>query len=264
MTKTPIRLALPPSLGPSVAGERARRLETYLGQALGRPTQVVVPLSYEALAKELLSGKCEAAWAPPFVCARIEAMGVRVLVRGVRQGASSYRAALVCRVENPLAVETLKGARAVWCDRDSVGGYLLPMALLRDKGLDANKLFASQRFAGSYQAALDAVLDNSADLTSVFASAGKGQASTGIDELLPGRQQLVRVIAFTEESPNDGVAVAMNTPPELAMDLEKVLLQLHDSPDGRAILKETFNADRFEAAPRMGYRALYRVALASL
>ena len=264
MTKSPIRLALPPSLGPSVAGERARRLETYLGQALGRVTQVVVPQSYEALAKELLSGKCEAAWAPPFVCARIEAMGVRVLVRGVRQGASSYRAALICRADRLLTLDTLKGVKAVWCDRDSVGGYLLPMALLRDKGLDANKVFASQKFAGSYKAALDALLDGSADLTSVFAPAGTGSNSTGIDELLPGRQQLVRVVAFTDESPNDGVAVAMSTPAELAMDMEKVLLQLHDSPDGRTILKETFNADRFEAAPRMGYRALYRVALASL
>ena len=264
MTKTPIRLALPPSLGPSVAGERARRLEAYLEQALGRPTHVVVPQSYEALAKELLSGKCEAAWAPPFVCARIEAMGVRVLVRGVRQGASSYRAALVCRADHPLTLDTLKGAKAAWCDRDSVGGYLLPMALLREKGLDANKLLGAQTFVGSYRAALDALLAGTAELTSVFASAGKAAVSTGIDELLPGRQHLVKVIAFTEESPNDGVAVAMSTPAELTMDMEKVLLQLHDSPEGCAILKETFNADRFEAAPRMGYRALYRVALASL
>jgi phosphonate transport system substrate-binding protein len=30
------------------------------------------------------------------------------------------------------------------------------------------------------------------------------------------------------------------------------------------LLKDIFNADRFEPAPRMGYRALYRVALASL
>ena len=205
MTRTPIRLALPPSLGPSMAGERARRLETYLGQALGRPTQVVVPASYEALAKELLSGKCEAAWAPPFVCARIEAMGVRVLVRGVRGGASAYRAALICRADRPVTLDTLKGTHAAWSDRDSVGGFLLPMALLRDKGLDGSKLFASQRFAGSYKAALDLLLDKTVEVTSVFASGGKTPVATGIDELLAGRQHLVKVIAFTEESPNDGM-----------------------------------------------------------
>lgn len=261
--KAPIRLALPPSLGPSMGGERARRLESYLAAALGRPTAVVVPLSYEALAKELLSGKCDAAWAPPFVCARIEAMGVKVLVRGVRQGASSYRAALICQAASTLTLDALQGKRAAWCDRDSVGGYLLPMALIRNKGLDPARVFAAQRFVGSYKASLDALLDDSADVTSVFAATGN-DAVAAIDELIPGQQHRVRVLAFTDESPNDGVAVAMSTPTELAMHMEKVLLQLHDSEPGRAILKETFNADRFEAAPRMGYRALYRVALASL
>ncbi len=263
-TKGPVRLALPPSLGQSVAGERGRRLESFLGQALKRTTQVVVAASYEALAKELLSGKCEAAWAPPFVCARIEAMGVRVLVRGVRKGASSYRAAMICRSDSPLTVDSLQGTKASWCDRDSVGGYLLPLALLRNKGLDPNKVFVSQTFSGCYQASLDALLKGDADLTSIFASGGKGAVTSGVDELLPGRQHLVKVVAYTEESPNDGVAVAMSTPSELAMDLERVLLQLHDSTEGASILKETFNAERFEAAPRMGYRALYRVALASL
>src|SRR6185369_2058104 len=116
--------------------------------------------SYESLAKDLLSGKVDAAWAPPFVCARIEAMGVRVLVRGVRHGASSYRAALICRAESPLTIDTLGGRAAVWTDRDSVGGYLLAMALLRGKGLDPNKLFPKQEFAGSYKAALEAVLND--------------------------------------------------------------------------------------------------------
>ncbi|MBS1153956.1 MAG: phosphonate transporter substrate-binding protein [Myxococcaceae bacterium] len=263
-SKGPVRLALPPSLGQALAGERGRRLEAFLGQALKRTTQVVVAASYEALAKELLSGKCEAAWAPPFVCARIEAMGVRVLVRGVRNGASSYRAALLCKADRPYTLDTLQGTKASWCDRDSVGGYLLPLALLRNKGLDPGRLFASQAFSGSYQASLDALLSGEADLTSIFASGGKGAVTSGVDELLPGRQHLVKVVAYTEESPNDGVAVAMSTPTELTMDLERVLLQLHESTEGAAILKDTFSADRFEAAPRMGYRALYRVALASL
>ncbi len=259
-----VRLALPPSLGAGVAGERGKRLEQFLGHALKRQTQVMVAGSYEALAKDLLSGKCEAAWAPPFVCARIEAMGVRVLVRGVRKGASSYRAALLARADSPLTIDTLQGTKAAWCDRDSVGGYLLPLALLRNRGLDPAKVFAAQTFAGSYQACLESLLKGEADVTSIFTSAGKGPNTSGVDELLPGRQHLVKVVAYTDESPNDGVAVAMSTPSEVAMDLEKVLLQLHDSGEGATILKETFNAEKFEAAPRMGYRALYRVALASL
>jgi phosphonate transport system substrate-binding protein len=261
-----MRFALPPSVGMPAASERARRLETYLTKSFGRPVEVVVSPSYEALARELLTGKSDAGWAPPFVCARIEAMGVRVLLRGIRHGASSYRSALVCKADVALTLEQLKGATAAWTDRDSVGGYLLAMAYLRSKGMDPTRLFAGQTFEGSYQAALEAVLSGKAQVTSVFAPVavpGKPD-TTGLSELMPGKANQFRVVAFTEDAPNDGVAVSMSVTTPVVAELEKTLLALSDSPEGSALLKEAFNAEKFEVAPRMGYRALYRVALASL
>ncbi len=96
-TRHAFRFVLPPSLGSEGARDRGERLGAFLQNALGKAVEVSVAPSYEALSKDLLSGRADAAWAPPFVCARTEAMGVRVLVRGVRLGMSSYRAALVCR-----------------------------------------------------------------------------------------------------------------------------------------------------------------------
>jgi phosphonate transport system substrate-binding protein len=80
----------------------------------------------------------------------------------------------------------------------------------------------------------------------------------------PGAGRRFELIAYTDEAPNDGVPVAMGLPPELVATLESSLLGLQASAEGQALLKDIFNADRFEPAPRMGYRALYRVALASL
>ena len=260
-----VRIALPSSLGPN-AEKRAGQLEAWAKTALGRTVNVVVPPTYEQLAKELLLGKVDAAWAPPFVCARIEAMGVRVLLRGVRNGASSYRAALVTRANAELTIDTLKGTKAIWSDRDSVGGYLLPMAWMREKGLDAAKLFSKQEFAGSYRKALEAVAAGAADVTSVFAPTAKASTEglTGLTEVWPEAAAQFKVLQFTDESPNDGVAVSMSTPTALVSELEKMLTAMHQSDSGAAVLRDCFNAEKFEPAPRMGYRALYRVALASL
>lgn len=260
-----VRFALPSSLGPD-AEQRAARLQFHLRSALAREVDVVVSSTYEQLAREVLGGKLDAAWAPPFVCARIEAMGVRVLMRGVRHGASTYRAALVARQGTSRSVESLEGSTAAWSDRDSVGGYLLVQAFLRERGADPARVFSKQEFLGSYRAALEAVLAGKADVTSVFAPPAKPDEpdATGIEEFLPGRAAEFRVIAFTEEAPNDGVAVAMNAPATLVADLEKALLNLHQTEEGRQLLETCFHAERFQVAPRMGYRALYRVALASL
>ncbi|MBE2250710.1 MAG: PhnD/SsuA/transferrin family substrate-binding protein [Myxococcus sp.] len=258
-----LRFAVPPTL--ANVQERSAALQKYLSEALGKPAEVVVPASYETLAKDLLGGKVDAAWAPPFVCARIEAMGVRVLVRGVRGGASTYRAALVCRADSKLTHDTLQGATAAWSDRDSVGGYLLPMAWLREHGHDPAKVFLRQDFVGSYRAALEQVARGAVELTSVFAAArAAGADSTGIDEVWPGQEKVFRVLAWTDESPNDGVAVAMSMSGTLVTELEQALLAMKDSGPGAQVLKDMFHAERFEPAPRMGYRALYRVALASL
>jgi len=260
-----VRFALPSSLGPD-ASQRASQLESWLKEALGRETEVVVASTYESLARELLSGKVDAAWAPPFVCARIEAMGVRVLVRGQRNGASTYRAALMCRADSQVSLESLKGTTAAWSDRDSVGGYLLPVAFLRERSLDPARVFARQEFCGSYRAALEAVAKGDVDLTSIFApsaKAGLGE-TTGVEEVWPAKSAEFRALAFTDEAPNDGVAVSMNLSPALVTELEKVLISMSHSELGAKVLKDCFNAEKFEAAPRMGYRALYRVALASL
>jgi phosphonate transport system substrate-binding protein len=82
--------------------------------------------------------------------------------------------------------------------------------------------------------------------------------------VLPGQGGAFELITYTEEAPNDGVPVGMGVAPELASQLERALLGLHENEEGRRLLEDIFTAERFEPAPRMGYRALYRVALASL
>lgn len=263
--RTQLRFALPSSLGNDVDA-RAKQLQAYFQRVLLKDTEVIVPQTYELLARELLAGRVDAAWAPPFVCARIEAMGVRVLVRGIRAGASVYRAALVCRADADLTLDNLSGTRAAWSDRDSIGGYLLPMAYLREKGLDPAKTFARQDFHGNYRKALEAVDQGQADVTSLFAPVAR--ANLGIDasvkEIWPERAQAFKVIAFTDEAPNDGVAVSMSASAALVSELERALLTIHQTSDGQQVMAECFHAEKFELAPRMGYRALYRVALASL
>src|SRR5690349_20656551 len=100
VTKAPaqhsFRFGLPPSLG-AAARDHAPRLEKYLARALGKLVEVSVASTYDGLGKDVLAGKVDAAWAPPFVCARLEAMGARVAARGVRRGRAVYRGALVCR-----------------------------------------------------------------------------------------------------------------------------------------------------------------------
>jgi len=250
-----LRVALPPSYV-RLEVERRKRLEQFLGFATSLPVEINVAPTYEALADSLLSGQTSLAWAPPFTCARLENAGIPVLVRAIRRDRGTYRAALVCQATARVHLDRLEGLRAAWVDRESTGGYLLVASYLRGRGVDLERTFASQLFKGSYQAALAAVIAGQADVASIYAPPADGGGTLELEELLPGAQAQLKAVAFTDEAPNDGVALAPFTPPTLVRALEQAFIGADQLPMGPDVL-ELFHAERFELAPKNGYRALY-------
>ncbi|MBS2030928.1 MAG: phosphate/phosphite/phosphonate ABC transporter substrate-binding protein [Deltaproteobacteria bacterium] len=260
---TSLPFGLPPSMGQEHAARRARRLEAYLGNVLAREVVVKVAASYESLEKDLLSGAVTAAWGPPFVCARTEAYGGRGLVRGIRDGSATYRSAIIALKARKLTLES-EGLKAAWVDRDSTAGYLLPQALLRDRGMHGWKKFTEERFAGSYRAAVEDVLAGRADLTAVWASGEKSAPATALGELVGPRAGEFEVLAYSRESPNDGVVLSSKSDDPTAAALERAFLTMHEDAEGLGMLAEVFQAERFEPAPRGSYRALYDLVFAAL
>jgi phosphonate transport system substrate-binding protein len=241
--------ALPPSLGDGPVKELAIRFADLL---YGAGFTTVVPMkSYERLEQALLDGEVDAAWGPPIVCARVEAGGGRVVLRAVRYGATTYRAVLVCRAGDPLDLRTVaaegRTMRAVWVDRWSMGGYILPRHHLRSRGLDLAHLFDEEVLLGSYAACLEQVLELEADVTATFAN----RRGLGYQEICADRADELRTLAYTDESPNDGVVLSPRLAAPAADQLVRGLHRLIASPTSLGILAETFRVDGFDQpAPR--------------
>lgn len=262
MTENLIRIALPPSLGVKRAGELGGLLEVMLERELSPAysVRVAVALSYESLGEQVLAGDVDAAWAPPLVCARVEANGGRALVRARRGDASTFRSALVCRRDKPLDVASLAGVRAAWVDRASTAGYLLPISWLRERGVDLKAAIAEEVFAGSHKNALQSLVSGKADLAATYAAAASATRQyTGLDHLLAGAGESCRVIAFTHEAPNDAIVVGPGMAELTAGVLAETLLATNRSTVNRAVIREVFNADELEPAPKKGYRSLYNL-----
>lgn len=260
MTDTPFRFALPPSTGVEEWSEPVTRLRAFLADVTGRATDVTISKSYEVLARNLLSGAIDAAWAPPLVCAQTEPRGARVLARVVRHGKSEYRSALLVRKGEQGPLRSLVGKRAAWVDPHSVAGYLLPAAFLRSQGLDPARSFKHQFFAGSYPAALGAVLSEHADVAPIHSlDEGGPHLRESLRLAAPGFEDAFELLALTDSTPGDGVVLGPRAP-DVGDPLAEGLLSLSEVTGGKELLDDIFHADAFEAAPAMGYRALYAVA----
>jgi phosphonate transport system substrate-binding protein len=166
---------------------------------------------YHRLLEALEAGDVDVAWLPPLLAAQATHDGRAIpLAVPVRGGVSSYSTALFVLEHSRLrSAQDLVGVRAAWVDRQSVSGYLLIRAHLRSLGVTPERAFTSDRFFGSHEAVVRAVVEDSADVGATFIH---------LDER-PGRQEprilragwgdaKVRVIAHAGPIPSDVVAAS--------------------------------------------------------
>ena len=166
---------------------------------------------YHRLLEAMETGDVDLAWLPPILAAQAaydgRAIPIAVPVRG---GVSSYSTALFVDERSPVrSPHDLVGARAAWVDRQSVSGYLLIRAHLRSLEIMPERAFASDRFLGSHEAVVRAVMEGTADVGATFIH---------LDER-PGRREprilragwgdaRMRVIAHAGPIPSDVVSAS--------------------------------------------------------
>jgi len=219
---------------------------------------MVIPFkSYEDLEHALFGGGIDVAWCPPIVCARIEAAGGGILLRGVRGEERTYRSALVARAQDTFDLDALdKGTfrpRAAWVDRSSVGGYLLARAHLRKLGVAVERAFLQQSMLGSYAACLEALLSFETDLTALFAG------RQGLEPLWGGKAKRLKVLAFTEDVPNDGVVLSPALPEERAALLREQIEKVLATPSLKKQITAMLHVDEFDVPPPGTYAPVLKL-----
>jgi phosphonate transport system substrate-binding protein len=201
-----LRLLLPPSVGVARAQARGELLEASLSIEMGEDVQVQVAADYGAITLAVRESLAELVWAPSAICAQVEDEA-RAIWKTIRDGRAEYRSALIARIASRLAIERLSGKRAAWVDPLSIGGYLLARQHLLDRGIDPDRTFDTQDFYGTHPAALEAVLDERADVAAISVPGPHTENVLQALALHAGRagaQHLV-AIAVTAPAPNDAL-----------------------------------------------------------
>lgn len=248
-------LALPPSPG----RESIRRVALRAAEVLSDfGFSTIQPFrSYAELERALLTGEVHAAWAPPTVCARLQQRGARVPFRAIRFGATSYRSALLCRGERAIDIKRLGnyGAavlRAAWVDHQSAAGYLMPRHYLRNRGVELESTF-DEVLLGSYKACFEAVLEGEADLTASYVA----RRGSGYVDLCGSRAAELRILAWTDEISNDGIAVSPELSREQRYAVEDQLRCAFNDPTANELIAQAFDADGFDEPEQDAYDGVW-------
>ena len=227
---TKIRMASFPTEDAKEQLENMEPLRLYMEKKLGVPVEFIVTSDYSGTIEAMRSKHVEVAWLGPFsyVLASKVAMA-EALVGGVRKstGKTSYNSIIITRPDTGIkTVEDLKGHSFAFLDPASTSGYLVPMNMFKEKGIDPNKDFTETIFAGSHVAVQLAVANGGVDAGADNMPTYELMVEKG--EIDPEKQV---IIWTSEDIPPSPISVRGDLPQEWKDKIKAVFLD----PEAAAI-----------------------------
>jgi phosphonate transport system substrate-binding protein len=168
-------IALKPDKNPDQMLQERKRLSDFLAQKLGKPVEVIVPLSSSVIIEGFANGTVDLGYlsATDMVAAQKRNAG-QILLAGEIDGRNFYQSYWLALKEKPYSkVEDLKGKPVAFASKTSTSGYLIPIWDLKQKGLLTEpkpEMFfgESNLFYGTgYVSAVERVLNGQAEAAAV-------------------------------------------------------------------------------------------------
>lgn len=168
-------VALKPDKNPEQMLQERKTLSDFLASKLGKPVEVIVPLSSSVIIEGFANGTVDLGYlsATDMIVAQKKNAG-QILLAGEIDGHNWYQSYWLALKEKPYnKVEDLRGKPVAFASKTSTSGYLIPIYDLKRKGLltkpDPEAFFgAGNLFYGTgYVSAVERVLNGQAEAAAV-------------------------------------------------------------------------------------------------
>ncbi len=197
-------------------------LDAHLEQVLGQRVDFIIAKDYQESVDMLVDGRANAVYAG--VVSYFEALerGAKVTPLVAPIDADTvrpwYRSCLVVAANNSIkTLQDLKGKRVAFVDRFSTSGYLIPLAALKQEGIDPERDFSKVVFGGTHAETEQLLATNQVDaIATNLATYNQLQQQ--------GEGENPRIIWKSDPIPHAPVLVSGNLPPELIKKLKQAFL----------------------------------------
>jgi phosphonate transport system substrate-binding protein len=219
---------------------------TVLGDAIGFKVAPCVMPDYATLADALAEGEVDLAWLPPLLALKSARDGATVpLAQPVRGAVNSYSTALISRAGSPYQHSVdLRGAKAAWVDPESASGYIIIRAWMLSQRIDPAVAFSDEKFVGTHEAVVEAVVRGDADVGATYAHVDP--FTQAVYASAWGRAP-VQVIALAGPIPSDVISASKRLSQQMLAKLQSAFVHNTDRRFGY-VCRGVFDAQGFEPA----------------
>jgi len=238
--------------------QRFKPLGEYLSKKTGTKIGFTIVSRYENIIENFGKEKMDGAFLGSFTgYAGIHKLGLMPIARPVNlDNTSEYQGYIFVRRDGHIRdVKDMKGKKMAFVDKATTAGYVFPLAYFKEHGVASYEHFLKEYyFAGSHDAAIEAVLNGKADI-----GAAKHSIYNRVRKENPRIDRELVILARSPWVPENGLCVRKNLDDIIVKKLKDALLNMHNDAEGRNILKE-FQAIKFIAATAKDYEPVHELA----
>ncbi|OGR03494.1 MAG: hypothetical protein A2511_08550 [Deltaproteobacteria bacterium RIFOXYD12_FULL_50_9] len=225
--QAPLILGIHPFLSSTELYKRFSPLVEYLGKQMNVPVTLKIASSYDAHLEAIGKQEVDIAFLGPAPYVKLtERFGkVPLLAAYETNGSRTFRGVIVVSRESQFtAIPQLQGKRFAFGDPNSTMSHLVPRAMLLEKGVDVKQL-AKYEFLTNHENIALGVL------------AGNFEAGAMKDDIFKQYEpQGLRALAISGSYPDHLFVARLGLPAATVHGLQKALLALKDSDEGRRLL----------------------------
>ncbi|HOJ38509.1 MAG TPA: phosphate/phosphite/phosphonate ABC transporter substrate-binding protein [Ignavibacteriales bacterium] len=260
----PIKFYFTPSVDANTITTNAKELMEFLHKKTGYYFETAVPSSYIAVIEAFGTDKADICILNPFAyLLGNKKFGIEARLRLVRVGGeTSFKSQIITRYDSGIkTLEDLNGKKFAFVDPSSTTGYVLPKALLKKHNIK----LADEVFAMKHDNVVTMIYQKQVDAGATYYSSpdpetGEIQdARVRVKKQFPDIEKVVKIIAFTEETPNDLVVFRKNLPEEMKEKIAQALIEFVKTPNGVEALKKIYGIIGFVRTKDSDYDHLREV-----
>ncbi len=249
-------------LNPSERSENVQKnaavLERLISERSGLPVKIFVAQDYSGLVEALRGRTIDFAFFAPVSYVFAERIAdARVLLKAERKGKPYYYGCIVVNADSAYrTLADLRGKNIAWVDPTSASGHIFPKAALVEAGVDPDRYFGRQTFAGGHDAVLLSVINGTITAGATYSNDTTGENGSWTqlgDGAFRGK---VRPIFFSRPIPGDNLATTqhlMDEHPDVVARVTNAVRSLTDSPAGKQLMQQMYHVDAMIPATGADY-----------
>ena len=160
-----IKLGILPRLSAVEMYTMFKPLASYLSQETGEKISIVIPRDFDAFKVAVRSGHLDLGFSNSVIYVKLrKEMQIEPLAVSAERKGTRFRGIIVVRKDSDIkTVQDLRGKKLVFVEKESAGGYVFQMMLLKKAGIDTQKDFTLLPFAKKHDNVMMAVFNKAAD-----------------------------------------------------------------------------------------------------